>query len=86
MENKTPEEREEIKKRKLRERRANMTFFILFLALVGVFMVPFVFFTFGNLALNSLHFSPPPPAYTIIAIISRSCFVSLIILDPIVIM
>ena len=71
---------------RVRERRANTTFFILFLSLVGVSFFPYLFFTFGNIALDSLNLNPPPPAYIILAIIARSPYVSLIIWDPIVIL
>ena len=77
---------EEAKRTRLRERRANTTFFILFLALTGSLFFPYLFFNFGNLALSALKLRPPPPAFTIIAIIARSSYVILIILDPIVIM
>ena len=84
--NESQEVREEAKKERLRERSANTTFFLLFLALVGSSFTPYLFFTFGNIALSALKLRPPPPAYTILAIVARSPYVSLIVLDPIVIM
>lgn len=78
--------REMAQRARLRERRANTTFFILFLSLVGVSFFPYLFFTFGNITLNSLNLNPPPTAYIILAIIARSPYVSLIIWDPIVIL
>lgn len=88
MANKSQEVREESRRIALCERRANTTFFILFLALIGSLSTPFLFVTFGNVALSVLNLSrsPPPPAYTILAILARAPYVSLIILDPIVIM
>lgn len=88
MANESQDIREESRRTALRERRANTTFFILFLALIGSLSTPFLFVTFGNVALSVLNLSrsPSPPAYTILAILARAPYVSLIILDPIVIM
>ena len=86
MTNQSQDERDEVKQRGLRERRANTTFFFLSLALVGVILVPFIFTTIGNLALTSFSSKPSTPAYIIISIIARSVFALLVIFDPIVIM
>jgi hypothetical protein len=88
MANESQEAREESKRIQLLERRANTTFFILVLALVGSLFTPVIFVVFGNVALSVLNLSgsPPPSAYTILAILARAPYVSLIILDPIVIM
>ena len=87
MANESQEVREESRRAVLCEQRANTTFFILFLALIGSLLSPFLFITFGNVALSVLNLSrsPPPPAYTILAILARAPYVSLVILDPIVI-
>ena len=68
-----------------RERRANTTFFILFLALVGINILPFTFFVVGRSVIVSLRIVPPP-AYVVVGVISRSLFPLLTIMDPIVIM
>ena len=59
--NESQEVREETKRTRLRERRTNTTFFILFLALIGTSFVPYFFFTFGNIVLSALKLNPPPP-------------------------
>ena len=80
------EDDREVKAQKLkRERRANVTFFILFLALVGVNILPFTFFVIGRPVFTSLGIVPPP-AYVVIGVISRSLFPLLTIMDPIVVM
>ena len=82
----TEEAREAARKKKIRERNANTTFFIMFVTLVGVSFFSYFFFNFGGIALRSLKLSPPPPAYIILAIIARSLFVMLVIMDPLVIL
>ena len=84
--NESSEDKAAAKEKHKRERRANTTFLILFAALVGVSFPSYLFFTFGNIALNALNVRPAPPAYTIVAILSRSLFPLLVIMDPIVIM
>ena len=68
-----------------RERRANVTFFLLFLALTGVSIPPFLFFVVGRPIITTLDVVPPP-AYTIAGIIGRATYPLLTIVDPIVIM
>lgn len=68
-----------------RDRRANMTFFLLFLSLTGVSIPPFLFFVVGNPIITALNVVPPP-AYIIVGIIGRATYPLLTIVDPIVIM
>ena len=68
-----------------RERRANVTFFLLFLTLTGVSIPPFLFFVVGNPIITTLNVVPPP-AYIIVGIIGRATYPLLTIVDPIVIM
>ena len=68
-----------------RERRANFTFFLLILALVGVSFLPFLFFVVGRPIISTLKVVPPP-GYTVAGILGRSTFPLLTIIDPIVIM
>ena len=68
-----------------RERRANITFFLLFFALTGVSIPPFIFFVVGNPIITTLNVVPPP-AYIIVGIIGRATYPLLTIVDPIVIM
>lgn len=68
-----------------RERRANVTFFLLFLALTGVSIPPFIFFVVGNPIVTTLDVVPPP-AYIIAGIVGRATYPLLTIIDPIVIM
>ena len=83
--NESAEDREAAKQNRIRERRANTTFLILFTALVGVTLPSFLFFIFGRAALVTLNIAPPP-AFTIIAVIMGSLFLLIFIVDPIVIM
>ncbi len=84
--NEIPEDREIERQRIQREQRANTTILILFTTLVGISFPGYLFFTFGNIALNSLNIQPPPAGYTIAAAISRSIFALITVMDPIVIM
>jgi hypothetical protein len=84
--NENPEDREIERRRIQREQRANTTILILFTTLVGISYPSYLFFTFGNITLNSLNIQPPPAGYTIAAIISRSIFALITVMDPIVIM
>ena len=68
-----------------RERRANVTFFLLFLALTGVSILPFLFFVVGRPVITTLDVVPPP-AYIIMSIIGRAMYPLLTVVDPIVIM
>ena len=79
------EEREAASEKLKHERRANITFLFLFLALVGVEILPFIFFVIGRPLVSSLGIVPHP-AYTVIQVIGRSLYPLLIIMDPIVVM
>ena len=84
--NENAEDQEAMKENRKRERRANNTFLILFTALVGVTFPSFLFFIIGRAALVALSITPPPPGFTVIAIILGSLYLLIFILDPIVIM
>ena len=75
-----------LKRKQKSERRANTTFLIMFVALVGVSFPSYMFFSVGNAVLGSLGITRPPPAYAVAAAISRSMFVLIIVLDPLVVM
>ena len=79
------EEREAAAERMKHERRANITFLLLFIALVGVAVLPFIFFVIGRPLVSSLGIVPHP-AYTVIQVIGRSLYPLLTIMDPIVVM
>ena len=79
------EERQAATEKLKRERRANITFLLLFLALVGVGIPPFIFFVIGRPIITALGVVPHP-AYTIAGIIGRAFYPLLTIMDPIVIM
>ena len=68
-----------------RERRANITFFLLFIVLVGVNFPPFIFFVLGRPIITSLMITPPQ-GYTIAGVIGRAMYPLLTIFDPLVIM
>ena len=80
------EVRDMIKRQRRSERRANTTFLIMFTALVGMSLPSYLFFSIGNAVLLALNVLRPPSAYAVFAVISRSLFSMLIIIDPIVIM
>ena len=67
------------------ERRANITFLLLFIALVGVAILPFIFFVIGRPLVRSLGIVLHP-AYTVIQVIGRAFYPFLTIMDPIVVM
>ena len=79
------EERETAADRLKRNRRANITFLLLFLALVGVGIPPFTFFVVGRPVITALDVVPHP-AYTVAGVIGRAFYPLLTIVDPIVIM
>ena len=68
-----------------RERRANITFLVLFLALVGVNIIPFAFVAVGRPVITTLKVVPHP-AYIVAGIIGRDLYPLLTIVDPIVVM
>ena len=70
-----------------RERRANITFFLLFIVLVGVNFFPFVFFVLGRPIITSLMITPPQ-GYTIAGVIGRAMYplFNLLLFYPLVIM
>ena len=78
--------RANLKRKHKSERRANTTFLIMFVTLVGVSFPSYMFFSIGNAVLGSLGISRPPPAYAVAAAVSRSLFVMIIVLDPLVMM
>ena len=84
--NQSLEDQEIMKKNRKRKRRANNTFLILFTALVGVTFPSFLFFIISRAALVALSVTPPPPAFTVIAIMLGSLYLLIFIMDPIVIM
>ena len=79
------DERAAAAQKQKQERRANITFFILFLALAGVSFPPFVFFVVGRPIITALGVTPRP-AYTVAGVIGRTFYPLLTIIDPIVIM
>ena len=84
-ESRSQEERAAATQKIKQERRANVTFFVLFLALAGVSFLPFIFFVVGRPIITSLGIVPHP-GYTIAGVIGRSMYPLLTIIDPIVIM
>lgn len=84
--NESQETRRIIKRKRKSERKANMTFLIMLIGLVGVILPPFLFFSIGNAVLNGLGVRSPPPGFVIAAIIARSSFVLIVVFDPIVLM
>ena len=78
-------EREAAAEKLKRERRANITFFVLFLALVGVALPPFIFFVVGRPIITALGVVPHP-AYIVAGVIGRASYPLLTIMDPIVVM
>ena len=84
--NGTIEERKIEKRNKKREQRANTTFLILFIALVGVTFPAYIVLTLGNVALNALNIRPQPAGFTIASIFLASLYVLIFVMDPIVIM
>ena len=79
------EEREAAADKLKQNRRANITFLVLFLALVGVGIPPFTFFVVGRPIITALDIVPHP-AYTVAGVIGRAFYPLLTIMDPIVIM
>ena len=67
-----------------RDRRANVTFFLLFLALMGVSFPPLIFLLIGR-AITVVGGTTPPTAYTVAEILAGSTFPLLIVIDPVVI-
>lgn len=84
--NESADVREIVKRNKKREQRANTTFLILFIALVGVTFPTYIVLSLGNVALNALSVRPQPAGYTIISILLASLYILIFVMDPIVIM
>jgi hypothetical protein len=84
--NESAEDREIAKQMKKREQRANTTFLILFIALIGVTFPTYVVVTLGNVILNACNIRPPPAVFTIIATFTASLYILIFVMDPIVIM
>ena len=78
-------EREAAAEKLKHERRANITFLVLFLALVGVGIPPFTFFVVGRPIITTLGVVPHP-AYIVAGVIGRAFYPLLTIVDPIVVM
>lgn len=80
------EEREEMAQRLKRERKANTTFFLLFLALIGVSIPPTAFVLIGRVIIIIIGGTALPTAYTVAEVLVGPTISLLIIIDPIVIM
>ena len=78
-------EREEMARRMKHERRANITFFLLFLALIGVSIPPSIFVLIGRIIVI-ISGTALPTAYTVAEVLVGPTISLLIIIDPIVIM
>ena len=80
------EERAESAKKLKQERKANTTFFLLFLALIGVSIPPTTFVLIARIISIIIGGTALPTAYIVIEILVGSTISLLIIVDPIVIM
>ena len=69
----------------MQEQRANITFFLLYLALIGVSLPPAILLLIGW-ALVSVGVVILPSSYRAVEILAGSSFSTLIFIDPIVIM
>ena len=78
-------EREEMARRMKHERKANITFFLLFLALIGVSIPPSVFVLIGRIFVI-ISGKALPTAYTVTEVLVGPTISLLILIDPIVIM
>ena len=78
-------ERAEMAQRLKRERRANITFFLLFLALIGLSIPPTAFVLIGRIIVI-ISRTALPTAYTVAEVLVGPAISLLIIIDPIVIM
>ena len=72
-------------KRRKRDKTANITFAILFIALIGVSFPSTCFFIVGTSAFSAQKIRPPE-AFVILQIIFRTLFNFLVVIDPIAIM
>ena len=79
------EERAATARKLKRERRANVTFFLLYLSLIGVSLPPVVFLIIGR-AIIFFSSKAVPTTYSVVEILAGSSFSLLMIIDPIVIM
>lgn len=68
-----------------RQRRANITFFLLYLSLIGVSLPPVIFLIIGR-AIVFISGKALPTTYSVVEILAGSSFSLLLIIDPIVIM
>ena len=84
--NESAEDREIAKQLKKREQRANTTFLILFITLVGVTFPTYIVVTLGNVVLNARSVSPQPGSFTVVATLMTSLYILIFIMDPVVIM
>jgi hypothetical protein len=69
-----------------REQKANTTFFLLFLALIGVSIPPTAFVLIGRIIIIIIGGTALPTAYTVAEVLVGPTTSLLIIVDPIVIM
>ena len=74
-----------VEKRRKRDETANITFTILFIALIGVSFPSTCFFIIGTSAFSAQNM-PPPEVFVIFQIIFRTLFNFLVVIDPIAIM
>lgn len=79
------EERAVTTQRLKRERRTNVTFFLLYLSLIGVTLPPAILLLIGW-AIVSIGGVALPSAYSVLEILASPSFPVLIFVDPIVIM
>ena len=80
------EERAATARKMKQERKANVTFFLLFLALIGVSIPPTAFVLVGRVLIILIGGTGFPTVYTVAEILVGSTISLLIIVDPIVIM
>ena len=80
------EDRAIARRNRKREKSANVTFFIMLIAIVGVTLPPYILFNLNTVLLSALGLNPPPPAFTIIMIAFGNLYSLIFIMDPIVIM
>ena len=80
------EDRTIAKRERKKERKANTTFLIMFIALVGVTLPPYILFNLNTIVLRSLGGAPPPPALTVAMVAFGNLYSLIFIMDPIVMM
>ena len=81
------EEVRKIRRRRRRsERKANTTFLILFIELVGVSVPAYLLVAFGEVASMAVNVQEWPPAFAVVSVLVRGMPPLIIVLDPIAIM